>query len=71
MCKGKLNSKPKGNISNGFIDPIISSEFNIENLKRIRFGDLKPAISQQTEENKNIVYYIDDVVLCCETEELK
>ena len=71
MCKRKLNSKLKGNISNGFIDPIISSEFNIDNLIRIKFGNSKPAISQQTEENKNIVYYIDDVVLCCETEELK
>ena len=77
MCKRKLNSKLKGENSNGFIDP--NNNFDITNFNRTKFGNSKSAkllqfqqFQQfQQKENKNLVFYIDDVVVCCESETLK
>ena len=69
MCKRKLNSKLKGENSNGFIDP--NNNFDITKFNRTKFGNSEPAKFQQSKENKNLVFYIDDVVVCCESETLK
>ena len=69
MCKRKLNSKLKGENPNGFIDP--NNNFDITNFSKIKFGNSEPAKIQQSKDNKNLVFYIDDIVVCCESETLK
>ena len=78
MCKRKLNLKLKGENPNGFIDP--NNNFDITNFSKIKFGNSEPAIKlviqnqlliQQSKDNKNLVCYIDDIVVWCESETLK
>ena len=69
MCKRKLNSKLEGENPNGFIDP--NNNFDITNFSKIKFGNSEPAKIQQSKDNKNLVCYIDDIVVCCESETLK
>ena len=62
MCKRGLNSKLKGNLSNGYIDSNNFKELDINNFIKIKFGSSEPARSQQPKIDKNTVYYIDDIL---------
>ena len=68
MCKRRLDSNRKGNISNGCIDPINYKEFNIKSFAKIKFGSSEPAKTQLPKLDKNTFYYLDDVLRVWDTD---